>query len=164
MKTKPYDRSKAVEYAIKWANSRNPRYFDFENYGGDCTNFISQCIYAGTNVMNYTRTYGWYYNSSYDRAPAWTGVQFLYNFMIRNKSIGPYATEIDLYEAELGDIIQLGGGNGYYHTMIITGFESYDNDNAILISTHTFDANQRPINTYIYEKLRCLHIEGFRIF
>ncbi len=114
--------------------------------------------------MNYTRTYGWYYSSSYDRAPAWTGVQFLYNFLIRNQSIGPYASEADLSEVELGDIIQLSESNGFNHSLIITGFESYGDDNAILISTHTFDAIQRLLNTYIYEKLRCLHIEGFRIF
>ena len=32
-----YDRFRAVAYALRWALSRNPRYYDFEDIGGDCT-------------------------------------------------------------------------------------------------------------------------------
>ena len=69
-----YNRSDAVKYALKWAFSRNPDYLDFHGLGGDCTNFVSQCIYAGCQVMNYTPVYGWYYLSSSDRTASWTGV------------------------------------------------------------------------------------------
>ncbi len=41
-------------YAHLWAYGRNPRYYDYEGIGGDCTNFASQCIYAGAGVMNDT--------------------------------------------------------------------------------------------------------------
>ena len=44
MKVIEYDRNKAIRYAKKWAYSRNKKYLDFENIGGDCTNFVSQCI------------------------------------------------------------------------------------------------------------------------
>ena len=54
----PYNRAAAVAYAEKWAFSRNPEYYDFHGIGGDCTNFVSQCIYAGCGVMNYTPEYG----------------------------------------------------------------------------------------------------------
>ncbi|MGL5314596.1 MAG: amidase domain-containing protein, partial [Peptostreptococcaceae bacterium] len=37
-----YDRDAAVAYAQKWALGRNPAYKDYEPWGGDCTNFISQ--------------------------------------------------------------------------------------------------------------------------
>lgn len=33
-----YNREKAVEYAQKWALSRNPQFYDFDSLGGDCTN------------------------------------------------------------------------------------------------------------------------------
>ena len=75
----PYDRQRAVEYAQKWALDRNPLFLDFTGKGGDCTNFVSQCIFAGCGVMNYTPTFGWYFISSDDRAPAWTGVDELYS-------------------------------------------------------------------------------------
>ncbi|MDE7439525.1 MAG: amidase domain-containing protein, partial [Clostridia bacterium] len=42
-----YNRELAYEYAKKWAFKRNPEFYNFNNIGGDCTNFASQCIYAG---------------------------------------------------------------------------------------------------------------------
>ena len=46
MKEYSLDIKAEVNYARKWAFSRNPAYYDFENIGGDCTNFVSQCLYA----------------------------------------------------------------------------------------------------------------------
>ena len=57
---KSYDRRSAAAYAQRWAYFRNPDFLDFSDLGGDCTNFASQCIYAGSGVMNFTPTYGWY--------------------------------------------------------------------------------------------------------
>ena len=72
----PYDRSAAVRYAARWAYGRNPAYMNFTGIGGDCTNFVSQFIYAGAGVMNYTPDFGWYYISPDNRAAAWTGVTY----------------------------------------------------------------------------------------
>ena len=58
MKTYEYRRDLAVEYAHRWANGRNPRYLDFEKFGGDCTNFASQCLFEGSDAMNYIPNYG----------------------------------------------------------------------------------------------------------
>ena len=66
-----------MEYAKKWALSRNPKFYDYEKIGGDCTNFASQCIYAGSGVMN-NKT--WYYKNGNQKSPSWTGVEFLYDF------------------------------------------------------------------------------------
>jgi hypothetical protein len=67
---------------------RNPAYFNFDGIGGDCTNFISQCLYNGGCLMNFTRDLGWYFLSADDRAAAWSGVEFLYNFLTTNKKPG----------------------------------------------------------------------------
>ena len=69
-----YDRNAAVNYAKNWAYRRNPQYFDFSDIGGDCTNFASQCLYAGAGIMNYTPVFGWFYISTNNRTPSWTGV------------------------------------------------------------------------------------------
>ena len=37
MKKIKYNRQKTIEYANKWAFSRNPKYYNFDNIGGDCT-------------------------------------------------------------------------------------------------------------------------------
>lgn len=42
-----YDRGAAVAYAAAYCGSRNPAYHDYSSQGGDCANFVSQCILAG---------------------------------------------------------------------------------------------------------------------
>lgn len=42
-----YNPEKAIAYAQKWAYSRNPIYSDYSDLGGDCANFVSQCLIAG---------------------------------------------------------------------------------------------------------------------
>lgn len=156
----PYDRTAAVSYARRWAMSRNPAFYDFEKIGGDCTNFASQSIYAGARTMNFTPVMGWYYRSSYDRSPSWTGVEYLYNFLITNKSIGPFGYAVSLREALPGDIVQLGTmGGDFYHSPVITAVSPQ-----ILIAAHTYDALDRPLDTYVYDVARVVHIDGVRVW
>lgn len=158
MREIPYNRSAAALYARKWALSRNPAYYDFEKIGGDCTNFASQCIYAGAGVMNYTRDLGWYYRSITDRAAAWTGVEYLYNFLIGNKSIGPFGHLVTESEAQIGDIVQLGAHSGrFYHSPVITAVHP-----TILVAAHSYDALDIPLSSYTYEAARFIHIDGVR--
>lgn len=160
MREIPYDRAAAVAYARKWALGRNPAYYNFEKIGGDCTNFASQSVFAGAKAMNYTPTFGWYYRSSYDRSPSWSGVEYLYNFLINNKSVGPYAHVVAQHEAQPGDIVQLGTAYGdFYHSPVITAVNP-----TILVAAHTFDALDRPLSSYDYAKARFLHIDGVRVW
>ena len=123
MEIENYNRAAAAAYARKWAFSRNPAFYDFSKIGGDCTNFASQCIYAGAGVMNYTPVFGWYYKSANDRTPSWTGVEYLYNFLINNDGAGPFAEEVPLNKLEIGDIVQLGKATGdFYHSPVVVGF------------------------------------------
>lgn len=158
--TKEYNRSNALQYARRWALDRNPLFFSFNGIGGDCTNFVSQCIFAGGCVMNYTPTYGWYYISSNDRTPSWSGVTFFYDFITNNKEQGPFAHEATREEMEPGDVIQLGNEEGtYYHTIIITDIKD---DGEILIAAHSDDYLDRPLINYDYTYIRYLHIDGIR--
>lgn len=154
-----YDREAAAAYAKKWALTRNPAFFNFDPYGGDCTNFTSQCVFAGCGVMNYTPTTGWYYKSSYDRTPSWTGVMFFYNFMVNNRGVGPYMREASREEMMIGDVVQLGTSSGrFYHTPFIVRVTPTE----IYVATHTYDSYMRPLSSYIYERIRYLHVEGAR--
>ena len=153
-----YDRAKAVEYARKWALKRNPNFYSFDGIGGDCTNFASQCLYAGCGVMNYTQGSGWYYRSPKNRAPAWTGVEFLHRFLLSNKGRGPYACELALQYAQPGDIIQLSpDGRTFSHSIVIVSIQPQ-----ILVSAHSDDSDNRPLDSYQFNRLRLLHIEGAR--
>lgn len=158
MREIPYDRNAAVSYARKWALDRNPAYYNFDKIGGDCTNFASQSIYAGAGTMNFTPIMGWYYLSSSERSASWSGVSYLYNFLVNNQSVGPYARVVSQSEAQPGDIVQLGTRAGhFYHSPVITAVTP-----AILVAAHTDDALDRPLSTYRYDVARFLHIEGVR--
>lgn len=154
-----YDRRAAVEYALKWALSRNPNYYDFSEIGGDCTNFASQCLYAGSGIMNYTPTFGWFYISVNDRAPAWTGVEQLYNFLVNNKSVAVFGEQVDRANVQIGDLIQLGRATGdFYHTPVITDIT----DDEIYVCAHSVDSINRPLSSYEFDTLRYVHIIGVR--
>lgn len=158
MKEIPYDRSAAVAYARRWALGRNPAYYNFEKIGGDCTNFASQCLYAGAKVMNFTPDVGWYYRSVADRAAAWSGVVYLYRFLIGNRSVGPYAHEVSKEEALPGDIVQLGTRDGrFYHSPVIVAVTP-----TILVAAHSYDTLDKPLSAYRYDVARFLHIDGVR--
>lgn len=151
-----YNRNNAIEYAKAWAKSRNDAYLNFDDIGGDCTNFASQCLYAGVGVMNYKRDVGWYYNTPDDRAAAWSGVEYFRRFLLNNKAEGPFAIETLVSKAEAGDFIQLSDADEYYHTLIVCGFSG----SKILVCAHTDDAYMRPLDSYSFVHASCLHILG----
>ena len=154
-----YNRDAAVEYATEWAYRRNPRYFDFSDLGGDCTNFASQCLYAGAGIMNYTPLYGWFYISANNRTPSWTGVNQLYNFLVNNTGPGPQGRVVALNQIERGDIIQLrfGAGMEFDHSPVVVdaGFGTPD---TILVAAHSNDSDCRQLSSYRYRDLRPIHI------
>ncbi len=164
MKIIEYDRAKALAYARKWAFSRNPAYYNFNELGGDCTNYASQCLFAGVGIMNFTLDLGWYYRSLRDRAAAWTGVEYFYNFLIGNlvgigDGSGPFAEEVELNCLEIGDFVQFGRSTGdYYHTPVIVGFRG----DMPLVAAHSYDVYARPLNTYAFDRIRGIHILGAR--
>ena len=158
MRELPYNRSAVIAYASRWALSRNTAYYDFQDIGGDCTNFASQCIYAGARVMNYKAVTGWFYRSASDRTPSWTGVEQLYDFLVNNRSVGPYGHEVSQREVRPGDIVQLGTRvGGFYHSPVIVAVTPQ-----ILVAAHTYDVLDQPLSAYSYDVARFIHIDGVR--
>lgn len=156
---RPYRRERAVSYAAKYAFSQNPLFGNFAGIGGNCTNFVSQCIYAGSCKMNYTKTFGWYFISLDERAPSWTGVEYFYNFMTTNGGVGPFGRAATSDELEIGDVIQLAKADGdFYHTLLVVGFDGED----ILIAAQTNNAYAKPLSEYEYDIARFIKIEGVR--
>lgn len=158
---KAYNREAALQYAHRWATGRNPVYYNFTGQGGDCTNFISQCIYAGSGVMNHTPDVGWYYYSPSRRAAAWSSVEYLHRFLTTNKGAGPRAVQVGLAEALAGDVIQLSAdGKRWYHSLLVVQGSPTGDTDEILVATHTIDSDNRPLSSYSYGHARPLHITG----
>lgn len=158
----PYDRAAAIAYAHRWAYARNPAYFNYDELGGDCTNFASQCLYEGTGIMNFTPTFGWYYIDANRKAPAWTGVPYFYNFMTRDEiSPGPFAVQTDINGVLPGDFVQLQFHPGEFgHTPIIVAQGRPATLENTLVAAHSDDADWRPLSTYTIQDIRFLHILG----
>ncbi len=164
MREVQYDRQKVVQYAKKWAFLRNPKYYNFDSLGGDCTSFVSQCLYAGSAVMNYAKDIGWYYINGNNKSPSWTGVEFLYKFLINNKRVGPYGKEIKQHEVKLGDIAQLSfDGQKFGHTLLIVKIDNPFTLAGIKIASHTFDSYEKAISEYSFQKVRFIQVKGVRI-
>lgn len=159
-----YNRLAAVRYAGRWAFRRNPAFYNFNDLGGDCTNFVSQCVYAGAEVMNFTPDTGWYYISADFRSPSWTSVRFFYEFITTNEGIGPYGYEADISELLPGDVVQLAYNeeNTFEHTLLVVGVGRNKNPQNILLAAHSRDAFRRRLSSYNYINARFIHIEGVR--
>ena len=113
--------------------------------------------------MNYTKNTGWYYINGNNKSPSWSGVEFLYNFLINNKGFGPYGKVAKQEELELGDIAQLSlDGNKFEHSLVIVNIENLFTLSGIKIASHTFDSYNKPISEYIYKKIRFIHIQNVR--
>ena len=159
-----FDRHAAVTYARQHALSSNPQYYRFRN---DCTNFVSQCMYAGGWQMigfglglGRTNPDNWYYSciSSFGKAIAsysW-GAAYNFNvFILRANRVQGIPYYQDLFP---GDIIfaDWDTTNGPHvpdgrvdHVMIVTGKDTHGN---IYVSYHTNDNLDRPMRDIIAQE------------
>lgn len=160
---KTYDRVKALEYADRWALKRNPEYLDYSNLGGDCTNFCSQALFAGGCRMNFEQ-YGWFYINGNVKSPSWTGVTYLYKFLIDNNDTGPFGVEVNVKDLMIGDIIQINFENDkvFNHSVLVVEIGTPKDISNIFISTHTDDRQRYSLINYNWTNIRFLHILGHR--
>lgn len=158
----PYDRRAAVSYAHKWAFERNLAYYDYEEIGGDCTNFASQCLFAGTGVMNYDPVYGWYYIDANRKSPSWTGVEYFYDFLTRpDETVGPVGMQTSLDGIMPGDMVQLRFNKEVFsHTPVVVDVGYPPTMENVLLAAHSYDADWRPLSTYFFHEVRFIHILG----
>ena len=159
-----YNRSKAAKYAQDYAKSYNPNYPNYNNAGGDCTNFVSQCVYDGGMPMRIGSTDAyWYYNSS-GRSPSWAGADYFMRHWTKVRSSSYYgrAYEVRIYTRDyilnnraafgsflsLGDIVQVLNGvdSKASHSIIVS--EKTNNTN-INYCAHTSDTLNGDIFSFI---------------
>lgn len=71
-----YDVSAVISYAKTYWSDYNPNYSNYNDIGGDCANFVSQCLHAGGLEM----TDGWYWHSYSDRSASWVSCLSMYDY------------------------------------------------------------------------------------
>lgn len=139
-----YDRNKVAAYADRWWDQANPDYRHFEV---DCTNYVSQCIYAGGAPMQYTgnRQAGWWYRHQGSEdlwSFSWAVANSLRWFLPSSKQ-GLRAEQVEsASQLQLGDVIcyDWDGDNTFQHNTIITGFDTFGMP---LVNAHTTNSRHR---------------------
>ncbi len=136
------DRFDMGYYAIENCDKVNPArgsaeapdYYDFSKIAGnyDCTNFASHVLLSGGACMYKTSSSGtgWYYNGmGKGRSYSWSGVPYLYSFLVGNSTKGPFGTALAFSYPTmqnipyyLGDIIQVAPANSstFGHTVVVS--------------------------------------------
>lgn len=157
-----YSRAKAVNYAVKYAQSPNPSYKYFlvqGDNGGDCTNFISQCLRAGGAPMVFSGKNRWWYTSK-NWSVSWAVAGSLYWYLKTNATKNLYGVrgmQVDSVSMlEPGDLIFYENRKGrIQHSAMITSF----NRSYPLISQHTPNVLNIP-----YEKDWAIRMYFLKIY
>lgn len=167
-----YDRTKALNYTKKYVTSRNSKWSNFSEYGGNCQNFASQVVYNGGVPMDLQgdaiwKFYGETLNETKNksgRSPSWTGVTQFYDYAKSNKGYGLCAeVDINPFYAEAGDIGQVGYNNNYRHTVVIIGSIKDKNGKItdLLINSNSLNLENYPLLGYVYPNKRIIKILGW---
>ncbi|WP_027631343.1 amidase domain-containing protein [Clostridium hydrogeniformans] len=165
-----FDRLKAVSYAdtycgVPWAtgkeiNKYNTRYKNFTGVGGNCTNYVSQCL-GDKDAGSLKQDGTWYciykgYNGA-ETSASWSNADAFKNYLLYSGK-GKLVKKGDFKEVTkplkessngaigkltLGDVIAYDKGNDIDHTAIITGFDSHGYP---LINSHTVDRYHVPFD------------------
>ena len=153
-----YSRIVARDYALKYALGRNKNFYDFSRIGGDCTNFVSQCIFAGTGKMDYSKD-GWFYVNLDKRTPSWTGVEELASYLLHNNHVVVKAKEIAMEDIQTGDVIQLKRDGRFYHSLFVTKVDYPVLSMAdIFVSCHSADRLNARLNSFMFEQAKFLKV------
>jgi hypothetical protein len=158
-----YNRKNAVTYALNYALTPNTEYKFLKSHGdngGDCTNFVSQCMNSGGAPLARNIAPWWYDIKSHRWSTSWTVAHSLYwTLKVRGKDNlkGLKGVEVESMDLlELGDIIQYEDKKRIiYHTAMITAFTNEKGERLPLISQHSY--NERNI-TYVKPKAKKMHL------
>lgn len=170
-----YNRQRAVDYARQWWNQRNynGNYLAYDEFGGNCQNFASQCLHAGGINMDHTGTIDnqWkFYDETLSskqtasgRSYSWTGVDMFYSYAVASYKSGLVSlTDIEYKYAEKGDIVQVGAYNHWRHALVVTDVLKNADGTVkdIVVASNTADRWNYPLFAYIYTAPRLIHILG----
>jgi len=140
---KGYNPRKAVEYSEQYWNTANSVYPHFND---DCTNFISQCLYAGGIPMLFSKekTKGWWIRTGKGNewSYSWTVAHSLYLLLKSGKEPMRAVAVNSPEELVPGDIIcyDFDGDGRFQHNTIVV---AKDWDNMPLVNAHTTDSRMR---------------------
>lgn len=167
-----YDRGSAVAYARRWVGVRNDDWPDYSRNGGNCQNFVSQCLLAGGIPMDVYSPGIWkWYSSTPNNLPvmagrsaAWSAVVSFVEYAQQNSGYGLAAVaDAPYYTGGPGDIIHLGDDQRWRHTVLITDVveDGEGNIEDYLICSNTADLRDFPVSAYAYTRQMLIRVVGW---
>jgi hypothetical protein len=157
---KAFNRSAAANYAIKYSQQYNPEWPRYDNE--DCTNFVSQALYAGGwtmisrgTILGSRRDRGSWYSQQAESGGArehswtWSNVNAFAQFL----TISNRAKRCQIGDLALGDVVQLKDYDIIHHTMIVTGVL-----NGPFVTYHTNDVTNKPLAKISAQEVMCWKI------
>lgn len=121
-----YNRNDAASYARKYAESPNSAYTDYGDQGGDCTNFVSQCLKAGgisTNSKWKPYTDKWILANPF-RNYLKDSIDYNYKTYTVKQARDNWSNTYSLLWP--GDVVQYGSSGNAGHSQIVTSWVSRD--------------------------------------
>jgi hypothetical protein len=140
-----YDRARVVQYAETWWSRPNPKYLEF---AVDCTNYVSQCLYAGGAPMHYTgkRGSGWWYAGKQGSTELWSfswAMAHNLQTFVSSSRRGLRGTVVSsAQQLQPGDMISYDwdGDGRFQHNTIVIGLDA---NGAPLVNAHTYNSRGR---------------------
>ncbi len=169
----PYDRESALAYSYLYINKRNLDSFaDYSDVGGNCQNYVSQCLYAGGIPMDTVGNDVWKWydlilsntGSSYGRSSSWTGVDEFVTYAENNTGFGLVAeVGAPYFTGEPGDVLQVGTEGDWRHAVLITDVVVDEDGSVIdyLINSNTSNLENYPASLYGYPEAILTKIIGW---
>jgi len=136
-----WDHAAAVAYARTWCYSRNTeRYHDYSSQGGDCANFVSQCLIAGGLDLSTGVHDSWGCIPSCDNLNA-----FLKSLGVESQTLYPSSTPKEPIWFVAGDVAIFGrGSDPWAHAVIAV---SGDSAHWAGLDSHTPDVHTPDVST-----------------
>ena len=145
-KSYTYDVSKAIAYADKYCINYNSSYNSYKGRGGDCANFVSQCLYNG----GFKQDSVWYKHSV-----AWINVM---------KQIAHFKQYGTFMNANNGNILRgnpiyfdWNGDSTYDHATICVG---RNNSGKAILDSHTKDLYHATWDNWSFKKAATIQLHG----
>ena len=170
----PYDRRAAVEYARQWVGRRSEDWPAYDLYGGNCQNFVSQCLAAGGIPMDTAGDHIWkWYGESpsvtagaWGRSASWSAVGDFREYAAGNAGGWGLQAGVDApyFSGEPGDVLQLGPAPGdLRHAVLITGVVADGEGRTVdyLVASNTADLVDFPAGAYPYPYQSLIRIWGW---
>ncbi|MBI5001168.1 MAG: amidase domain-containing protein [Euryarchaeota archaeon] len=142
-----YLRNAAYGYANQWYGARNPHYNDFTGSGGDCANFVSQCLVAGgISLWQGTDGAGYGVYPDVDRPTSYSNgtmpyCDYLHQHLTKYEPVDYYYVVEGVNDSipasiQVGDAVIFGNATDHYkHAMLVVWVGAAD----IGLAAHTTD-------------------------